>query len=115
MKIMIVDDNAQMRETIKSILAAEDNDFHQCSSGREAIDSYKQYRPDWVLMDICMEKLDGFRTTQEIKTIDSEAKVVIVTNYDDAEFRAEAKRLGTNGYVLKENLIKLRGILKTTY
>lgn len=112
MKIMIVDDNAPMRETIKSVLARKSTKFIQCNNGIEAIDEYKKSHPDWVLMDIRMKEMDGLRAAEAIKNIDSEAKIVIVTNYDDPDFRAEAKRLGTMGYVLKENLTELRNIIQ---
>jgi len=110
MNILVAEDNAKMRETIKSVLSGLSATFYQCSNGREAVREYVRIQPDWVLMDIRMPELDGLHATEVIKTFDPGAKVIIVTNYDDPEFRAEAKRLGAVGYVLKDNLPELRNI-----
>jgi len=111
MKIMIADDNVDIRETIKCVLMSIGATFYQYSNGREVVDEYSKVCPDWVLMDIQMPEMDGLRATEVIKIIDPEAKVIIVTNHDDPEFRAEAERLGTRGYVLKEHLTDIRKML----
>jgi CheY-like chemotaxis protein len=111
MKIMIVDDNAEIRDVIKQLLGKSDVEFCECASGAEAIESYGQFIPDWVLMDIQMRGVDGLTATKKIKTDHPEAKILIVTNYNDSQFREEAKLLGTNGYILKENLLELRSAL----
>ena len=115
MTIMIVDDNARMRETIKKVLSATSATFYQCNDGGEAIEMYDKVHPEWVLMDIAMKEMDGLHATAAIKTSYPDVKVIIVTNYNDREFREEATRLHTQGYVLKENLAELRGIIGAGY
>jgi DNA-binding NarL/FixJ family response regulator len=61
-----------------------------------------------------MQGIDGLHATEAIKILDPNAKIIIVTNYDDPEFRAEAIQLGTKGYVLKENLTELRKVIHTS-
>jgi two-component system chemotaxis response regulator CheY len=111
MKIMIVDDNPAMCETIKKVLSKTGAVFYQCHDGHTAVTSYNEIHPDWVLMDIRMGDDDGLKATEAIKDTDPQARVIIVTNYDDPDFRAEATRLKTDGYVLKEHLRDLRAII----
>ena len=112
MHILVAEENVDMRETIKSVLSAIPATFHQCGNGRNAIREYVRLQPDWVVMDIRMPGLDGLRATEIIKAFDPAAKVVLITDYDDAAFRAEAARLHADGYVLKENLADVREIIK---
>ena len=111
MKIMLVDDNSEIRDIIKQLLMTSNVEFYECTNGTEAIDSYGKIFPDWVLMDIQMQGIDGLQAARAIKVTYPEAKILIVTNYNDSEFREEAKLVGTDGYILKENLVELRSVL----
>lgn len=111
MKILIVDDNARMRQMVKEIVSGLASEIYEASDGGEAITLCGVHRPDWVLMDFRMKQMDGLRATAEIKARIPETRVIIVTQYDDAELRAEAARLGACAYVLKENLQELPVIL----
>lgn len=110
-KILIADDNERMRQIVKQIVAGVASEVYEASDGGEAIVICAAQRPDWVLMDFRMKPLDGLRATAEIKARFPETRIVIVSQYDDAELRAEAARLGACAYVLKENLHELPGIL----
>jgi two-component system, NarL family, nitrate/nitrite response regulator NarL len=113
-KILIADDNARMRQMVKQIVADLATEIYEASDGGEAITICAAQRPDWVLMDFRMKPMDGLRATAEIKARFPETRVVIVSQYDDTELRAEAARVGASGYVLKENLEELLRLLKTT-
>lgn len=110
MTILLVDDNDRIRQTIKGILSASGVQFIECTDGSTAIESYRQYRPDWVLMDIMMPKLNGFKTTKSITSEFPQARIIILTNYDDKEFREAARQAGAQEYLLKENLTHLRSL-----
>jgi len=69
------------------------------------------HRPDWVLMDIDLPEVDGINATRQIVAAHPEARVVIVTSYDDAGLRETARSAGACEYVVKENLIEIRCIL----
>ena len=84
----------------------------ECGDGAEA--APERHQPDWVLMDIEMQKKDGLTATREICAAYPDARVVIVTHYGDAAFRHAADRAGACGYVLKENLFELRNMLSST-
>jgi CheY-like chemotaxis protein len=111
MKILIADDDARMRQMVKQIVAGLATEFYEAGDGGEAIALCAAQRPDWVLMDFRMKPMDGLRATAEIKARFPETRVAIVSQYDDAELRAEATRVGACAYVLKENLQELPGIL----
>src|SRR2546430_9081761 len=78
--------------------------------GQTAFDAYAAFLPDWVFMDIEMKHTNGITATERIKAAYPQANIVIVTNYDDDCLRERATAAGARGYVLKENLLTLRGI-----
>jgi CheY-like chemotaxis protein len=110
-KILIADDDVRMRQMLKQIVAGLASAVDEASDGGEAIAVCAAQRPDWVLMDLRMKPIDGLRATATIKSLYPATQVVIVTQYDDDELRAEALRAGACAYVLKENLHELPGIL----
>jgi CheY-like chemotaxis protein len=103
-----------MRELLKKLVRDLTEDFAECEDGTEALDAYQQCQPDWVLMDIKMKVMDGLAATRQIKAAYPEARIIIVTGYDDARLRAAAQKAGACGYVHKENLLELRQMLKQT-
>lgn len=110
-KILIADDDARMRRVIREIIAGLDMTVCEAQSGAEAFGLCMIERPDWVLMDLRMKPGDGLQATTQIKANSPEARVVIVSQYDDPELRRAAARAGACAYVLKENLHELPGIL----
>ncbi len=80
--------------------------------GAEALDAYHRCLPDWVLMDIEMEEVDGITATREILLSYPRARVVIVSKYADDQTREAARKAGACGYVLKENLA-VRALLQS--
>ena len=106
-----MEDNYQMRRLIKSIVGDLADMSFECGDGSEALEAYRTHKPDWVLMDIEMKTLDGISATRQIKAAFPDARVVIVTEYDNADWRFEASDAGACGYVLKENLLDVRRIL----
>jgi CheY-like chemotaxis protein len=111
MTILIVEDNKPMRELLKKLVRDLTEDFTECEDGSQAFGAYQQCHPDWVLMDLKMKEVDGLAATRQIKAAFPEARIIIVTGYNDARLRAAAQRAGACGYVYKENLLELRRIL----
>jgi len=112
MKLLIVDDNAGVRRLIRSIVLPLADDVRECADGAEALAGYMLQHPDVVLMDIEMKEVDGIEATRQITAADREAKVLIVTDYDDEELRQASVRAGACGYVLKQNLTDLVRLLE---
>lgn len=107
MKLLIVDDNDGMRLMIKSVVGELAINTYECSDGIDALASYAEHMPDWVLMDVKMKEMDGVSATRQIKAVYPEAKILIVTDYDDEGLREEARTAGACGYVLKEDLLEI--------
>jgi DNA-binding NarL/FixJ family response regulator len=110
MKLLIVEDQAEMRQELK-LLLSDLGEVYECSDGAEASSAYAQYQPDVVLMDIRMKQMNGIAATRALKALYPEARIAILTGYDDAELREAAQRAGACGYVLKDNLAEVRQIL----
>jgi CheY-like chemotaxis protein len=115
MKILIADDDARMRQMVKQTVTALATEVYEAGDGGEALAVCAARRPDWVLMDLRMKPMDGLRATTEIKARFPETHVAIVSQYDEAELRAEAMRVGACAYVLKENLHQLPEMLTTLH
>ena len=79
--------------------------------GESALSAYRDFQPDWVLMDFQMKEMNGIQATKEIIAEYPEAKIVIVTSHSNPALRKKAEKAGVSGYILKENLMVLREIL----
>ena len=111
MKLLIVEDNDGARGLIKRLVADFASEIYECRDGAEALAVYLERQPDWVLMDIQLAGLNGLAATRQITAAWPQAKIMIVTDYDDAELREAARHAGACEYVVKENLLELRRIL----
>ncbi len=113
MKLLIVEDNQQMRRLIASIVCDLAGEISECSDGSQALAAYTEQQPDWVLMDIRMQEVDGIAAILQIKAAFPEAQIIIVTDYDDAKLREAACGAGACGYITKENLFDVREVLQS--
>ena len=105
MNIIIIDDDFLVVNSLKTILQASGiNVLGLGYSGIEAIELYSKYNPDVVLMDIRMKDMTGIEATREILKLDSEAKILLITTFQDDDYIREALSLGCKGYILKQNI-----------
>lgn len=111
MKLMIVDDSSAMRQMIRSVVADPNDVVYECADGIEVVGEFSRTHPDVVLMDLQMPKVNGIETTRQLKREFPEATVIIVSNFNDQEFRDEAKEAGAISYFTKENLIQLKNFI----
>ncbi len=112
MKILIVDDDKRMRQFLNKILEPFADEIIQYEDGIEAVKYFNQINPDWILMDIKMKKLDGISATDLILKSNPQAKIIIVTDYDDDKLKSNALKSGACSYVLKENILDVLDIIK---
>jgi DNA-binding NarL/FixJ family response regulator len=103
-RVLCVDDHPLVRKGIASILANEaDMELvGEASNGREAVEMFKQFKPDVVLMDLRMPDLDGTSATRMIRQEVPEAKIIALTSYDGDQDIYRALEAGVRGYILKE-------------
>ncbi len=119
-KVLIVDDEVLVRVGIKSTIDWESIGFSivaEASNGEQAYEAYKLHRPDVILTDIKMPKQDGLWLTKKIRQENRQAKILILTCYDDFGYAREALKSGADDYILKsevedEELIKAMTTLK---
>jgi DNA-binding NarL/FixJ family response regulator len=102
-RVMIVDDHALVREGIAAFLkmSPDMEVVGEASDGVEAIECVKRLAPEIVLMDIAMPKLGGLEALVEIKKIDPNTKVLVLTQYEDKEYIKRFLKAGASGYMLK--------------
>lgn len=113
MTILIVEDDSAMQRLISSLVAPIAHQVHCCGDGLEAIAAFVRHRPDWVLMDLSLPGIDGIEATRRIRASFPEARVVIVTNYDDTHLRQAAQAAGAVEFVSKTNLLRLLDVLRS--
>ena len=111
MKVLIVDDNPQARQMIIDYVLSETDEFRECEDGAEALSVYAEFQPDFVLMDWEMKEVNGLTATKNIIAEFPNAKILIVSNFDDPDLRQAAKQAGAIGYLRKENILELNRIL----
>ncbi len=105
MNVVIVDDDHLVVSSLKTIVTASEIDVLAVGhNGNDAIKLYKEYNPDLILMDIRMEEMNGIEASKEILKIDSNAKILLITTFQDDEYISEALSLGCKGYILKQNI-----------
>ena len=111
-RLLIVDDHPNARDLIRGYLAMPGLTVQECASGHDALERVKDFKPHWVTMDVQMPGLNGFETTKAIKQAHPDARVMIVTSFNDPHFRKLADSAGASGFILKENLLALRLMLE---
>src|SRR5262245_60350807 len=98
MKVLIVEDSHPVRQIIRSFIEELAEEIHECPDGRDALAAFIRYWPDWVLMDIKMSNVDGLTATRQIKAAFPDARIVMVTGFDEQSLRDEARLAGACGY-----------------
>lgn len=103
-KIIIVDDHQLFREGVKRILDFEETFevIAEGDDGGDVIELYEQYKPDVILMDINMPRMNGVDATDVLMKEHPDAKVIILSIHDDESYVSHALKTGALGYMLKE-------------
>jgi DNA-binding NarL/FixJ family response regulator len=103
-RVLVVDDHAVLRDGICSLLAAHSDLLvvGQAADGVEALDQLAAARPDIVVMDISMPRMDGLEATRQIKARAPEVRVLILTQYESREYVLPLLKAGAAGYILKK-------------
>lgn len=108
MKFIIIDDNSNMRSIIQQTVCTEKDSVIEFNDGEEALAAYIEHQPDYMLMDIQMQNMDGLTTTRNIIERYPTARIIIITDYDTPSFKLAAKKAGALALVSKENLLKIK-------
>ncbi|MEE1007727.1 MAG: response regulator transcription factor [Agathobacter sp.] len=104
-KIMITDDHSMIREGLKNLLEL-DGDIEviaEAENGEECLEKLATVKPDVLLLDINMPKMNGLQVLQSLKDRKSKIKVLVLTVHNETEYLMKAVDIGINGYVLKDS------------
>jgi two-component system, NarL family, response regulator len=103
-RIMLADDHEVVREGLAAILGRRD-DFEvvaEVGDGEAAVETWRRLKPDVALLDLRMPKLEGVEAIRQIRKLDPDAKLIILTTYDGDEDIYQGLRAGAKGYLLKD-------------
>ena len=103
-RILIADDHSVVREGLASLVKRKSDMtvVAEASNGREAVDFWKENRPDVTLLDLRMPELDGVGAITQIREINPNAHIVVLTTFDGDEDIYRAIKAGAKGYLLKD-------------
>ncbi|MBC8522059.1 MAG: response regulator [Methanomicrobia archaeon] len=108
-RVLIVEDAAYMREMLAEMLEQEKESYEVVGfavNGKEAVEKYKELKPDLVTMDLAMEVMDGIQAIREIKKDDPNALIIAITALGTPEQRNAALEAGADEYLWKPFSIK---------
>ena len=104
-KVMLADDHVLMREGIRQLLEFDGSIevIGEASDGEECLQKLEKVKPDVLLLDINMPKLNGIEVLEEIKRKNINVKVLILTVHNEVDYLIRAVDIGVDGYILKDS------------
>ncbi len=105
LRILIADDHPVVRLGLHRLLGSN-QDWDVCgeaSDGREAVDKYKRLKPDIVILDICMPKLNGVEAARQILKLNPAQRIMILTDVQSEEIICQCLGMGVRGWILKSD------------
>ena len=100
-KILIVDDERVFCELLKTLLKSHGHEVCTAYNGKEAIEQFKQHRPQFTMLDLRMPEMDGIETLRQIRAVDQKAAVMILTAWGTDEMEQQARKLGATDFLSK--------------
>jgi len=101
LRVLIVDDDEGIRETMDDILSLEGYEVDQAGSGIVAIYKCQRQAYDIILLDICMPEMNGLETLREIKKLDPDVRVIMITGFDVGDLARQALEEGAEALFRK--------------
>ncbi len=100
-KILVVDDEEKIRETLRGVLSDEGYEVADAGDGRSALEALRAERPDLVILDVWLPEIDGITLLEEIKRIHASLPVIIICGHANIEAAVRATRLGAADFIEK--------------
>ena len=108
MRLLIVDDHEVVRRGVRALLL-EHADYEVCGEavdGQDALDKARELKPDLIVMDVSMPRLNGLEATQQVRSILPDCEVLILSQHENREMARQALKAGARGYVTKSSISK---------
>lgn len=117
MNVLIVDDDIFVSGALKTILESSGDITVPAtgSDGKEAVELFRRYHPDVLLMDIRMKEVSGLDAAAEILKEFPNARILLLTTFSDDEYIVRALKLGAKGYLLKQDYASILPALRAVY
>jgi two-component system, chemotaxis family, chemotaxis protein CheY len=101
-KLLIVDDSSTVRRSIeRHIFSNRVTEIYQAANGREAMELFERYRPEFVTMDLTMPEMDGLTCISRMMALKPDTRLMVISALGDATTAIEAVERGANEYVVK--------------
>lgn len=101
--ILVIEDEAPLREILVKNLEEEGYEVSSAPDGQSGLDVLKKKKFDLILLDIVMPQMDGFLTLETMRTEGIDTPTVVLSNISQGEERSRAKKLGAIGYIVKSD------------
>jgi two-component system alkaline phosphatase synthesis response regulator PhoP len=116
-KILIIEDEESLRNTLKLNLELEHYNVETCSNGKDAVESVKSFHPDLILLDIMMPTISGIDVYKEVRNKGIDTPIIFLTAKNNVHDKIEGLKLGADDYItkpfdLEELLLRINIALK---
>jgi DNA-binding NarL/FixJ family response regulator len=118
-RTLLAEDHTLVRSGIRALLegSGEVEVVGETSDGRQAVELFQKLKPELALLDVAMPELNGIEAARQIRAADPDARVIMLSMYEDQQYVFESLKAGANGYVLKgsafqELLTAIRTVLE---
>lgn len=114
MKILIVEDDAHIREGLRDALSREGYVVIGAENGRVGLELYQREKPDFIILDIMMPELDGYSVCREVRKLDEQIPIIFLSAKDEEIDRVVGLELGADDYISKPfGVHEIRARIKT--
>jgi diguanylate cyclase (GGDEF)-like protein/PAS domain S-box-containing protein len=113
LKYLIVDDDRNTTTILTKMLENDQNEVMVATSGKKGLQLFKYFKPDIIMSDINMPEMNGLEMVEQIRTIDTDVKIVIFTSFDNKEYLLKAIQIGIDQFFNKPfEKVQLRQIIE---
>ena len=108
-KILVIDDEQGIRDLLHQLLRRKGHDVVLAESGQNGLEFFRRYRPDVIVLDLKMPGMDGLTVLQQVRSLNPQQPVIILTGAATPETEQQVRALGVTEFVEKEFSLHLLG------
>lgn len=108
-KVLVIDEEARIRGLLATILEREGYAMSLAENGRRGLDLFRWERPDLIVLDLKLSEIDGITVLQDIRGVDVETPVVVLTRAGTVKTKKQARELGAASFLDKDFLLHRLG------